>query len=90
MGYNLARPHWGRGLATEATAAVIAYGFERANLEKILSTADARNEASIRVMQKLGMAWEDTRHNQQAHRGEQVDEVRYAIRKEDWLAASSR
>ena len=53
--YGVDSMHWGLGLATEAAAAVLRYGFENLGLERILAGADAPNAASFRVMEKLGM-----------------------------------
>jgi len=54
IGWRLARPFWGRGLATEGARAVLADGFERVGLDAILSIRHVDNEASARVMDKLG------------------------------------
>src|SRR3954447_3009869 len=55
VGWRLAPAWWGRGLATEAARASIAFGFERLGLRSIVSVIDARNERSLRVAEKLGM-----------------------------------
>lgn len=55
VGYWLGQPYWGRGLATEALAAVLRFGFEALLLNKIYATHHADNLASGRVMQKNGM-----------------------------------
>ncbi|KUN40842.1 acetyltransferase [Streptomyces longwoodensis] len=55
VGWRLGRPHWGRGLATEAAAAAVRFGFEECGLQRIVSIAQAGNDASRRVMAKLGM-----------------------------------
>jgi RimJ/RimL family protein N-acetyltransferase len=55
IGWRLRREHWGRGYATEAAREVLAFGFGEAGLEEIISIADVRNQASLRVMAKLGM-----------------------------------
>ncbi len=49
---------WGHGLAAEAAAAVIDYGFNRLALKRIYAGADPPNTASFRVMEKLGMKFE--------------------------------
>lgn len=64
LGYRFLRDRWGRGYATEAGAAALAYGFETLGLREIRAHALAPNEASFRVMRKLGMA--------EARRGEDV------------------
>ena len=55
IGWRLAAPHWGRGYATEAARAVLAYGFERLALSEIVSFTTRANVRSRRVMDKLGM-----------------------------------
>jgi RimJ/RimL family protein N-acetyltransferase len=55
VGWRLAPAWWGRGLATEAARASVAFGFERLGLRLIVSVVDARNERSLRVAEKLGM-----------------------------------
>ena len=58
VGYALAQPYWGRGLAGEATAAVLEYGFETLDLHRIEAELDPRNEPSVRVLERLGFARE--------------------------------
>jgi RimJ/RimL family protein N-acetyltransferase len=55
VGWRLAPAWWGRGLATEAARASVAFGFERLGLRSIVSVIDARNDRSLRVAAKLGM-----------------------------------
>ncbi len=58
LGYGVARRLWGEGLASEAAAAVVDYGFETRSLAKVFATTEAGNVASVRVMEKLGMTRE--------------------------------
>jgi len=58
LGYMLAKPYWGRGLATEGAKASLKYGFEELKLERIVALAYPQNIASRRVMEKLGMKYE--------------------------------
>ncbi|MFR9757049.1 GNAT family N-acetyltransferase [Streptomyces sp. TR06-5] len=55
VGWRLGRSHWGQGLATEAAAAAVRFGFEDRGLERIVSIAQVGNHASERIMTKLGM-----------------------------------
>jgi RimJ/RimL family protein N-acetyltransferase len=55
VGWRLTAAAWGRGYATEAARASLAFGFERLALRSIVSIVDARNERSLRVCEKLGM-----------------------------------
>jgi len=56
--YLLAKRYWGRGLATEAAAACLRYGFEEKQFDSILALTRPRNVRSRRVMEKLGMKFE--------------------------------
>lgn len=57
-GYWLGQTYWGRGLATEALAALLRFGFEELKLNKIHATHHADNLASGQVMLKNGMVKE--------------------------------
>lgn len=60
IGWRLKPEYWGRGLATEAASAVMAYGFQRWSFPRVISVAQPENTASIRVMEKLWMQFERT------------------------------
>lgn len=54
LGYWLSPSHWGRGIATEAARAVVAFGFESLNLPVLTSGYFEDNPASGRVLRKHG------------------------------------
>ena len=60
IGYVLARPHWGRGLMTEAGRAIVDLAFADPAVYRVWAVCDADNAASARVMEKLGMTLEGT------------------------------
>lgn len=60
--YGIAPAYWGRGLASEASRAVLRYGFEERGLERILAGADPPNSASFRVMERVGMTFAKRMH----------------------------
>jgi RimJ/RimL family protein N-acetyltransferase len=55
VGWRLARPAWGRGLATEGARAAVRHAFAELALEAVISIIDPDNARSIRVAEKLGM-----------------------------------
>ena len=55
IGYALAKDAWGRGLAAEAGARILQYGFETLGFERIIASARPENDRSVRVMAKMGM-----------------------------------
>jgi RimJ/RimL family protein N-acetyltransferase len=56
VGWRLDARYWGRGYATEGARAALAYGFEVAELDEIVSMTTLTNVRSIAVMRRLGMA----------------------------------
>jgi RimJ/RimL family protein N-acetyltransferase len=60
VGWRLARSSRGRGLATEAGAAAVGWGFTEGGLERIVSIYEPANTPSRRVMEKLGFTHERT------------------------------
>ena len=84
MGYSIAQPLWARGLATEAARAVIEHAFESLGLVRIQAYADIRNKGSWRVMDKVGMKREGVLHSNRLIHGDYVDDVLYAVVREDW------
>ena len=86
IGWRLARPWWGRGLATEGARAVLADGFERVGLDEIVSIRHVDNEASARVMAKLGFQF--VRSTVVPSHGGHV--VVTALRREAWEGDAGR
>jgi len=60
LAYLLAKPYWGRGLATEAARAIVAYAFDELRLTRLICLFDPENDASRRVAEKVGMTFERT------------------------------
>lgn len=75
IGYVLSRGVWGRGYATEAGAALIAYGFEHLGLHKVAATCDPANAGSAAVLRKLGLAQEGHLRDHLLIRGEWRDRL---------------
>jgi RimJ/RimL family protein N-acetyltransferase len=55
IGWRLSSKHWGRGYATEAAKAVLAYAFNELNLDEIISFTTIENKKSRNVMEKIGL-----------------------------------
>jgi RimJ/RimL family protein N-acetyltransferase len=53
--FVLARDYWGKGYATEAAKAALAYGFEVLKLGRIIALAKPEHAASRKVIEKIGM-----------------------------------
>ena len=59
IGYLLARPYWGRGLATEAARVGINYGFDQLHIPTIIGIVHPENIASQRVLEKIGLTFQE-------------------------------
>ncbi|MFT5232389.1 MAG: ribosomal-protein-alanine N-acetyltransferase [Candidatus Krumholzibacteriia bacterium] len=57
LGFRLAQPFWGQGIASETSRLALSLGFHRYGLTKIIGRAMAENPASIAVLQKVGMSY---------------------------------
>lgn len=55
IGWTLARDAWGRGYATEAALASLAFAFDDLRLPEVVAHTTTRNERSQAVMRRIGM-----------------------------------
>lgn len=86
IGFVTHPAHQGRGYATEAARELLRLAFEEAGLHRVVASADARNRASVRVMERLGMRQEAHFRENELLKGEWTDEVVYAMLAAEWRA----
>jgi RimJ/RimL family protein N-acetyltransferase len=79
------KPYWNRGYATEAAAALLAFGFNELSLNRIYASYLARNPSSGRVMEKVGMLREGIVRQGTKKWEKYEDLVCYAILRDDWV-----
>ena len=89
LGYWTGVPYWGCGYCTEAARALVGYGFTVLGLERIEAEHFARNPASGRVMQKLGMRREGTLRARHMKWGRPEDSIVYSVLRGEWAAVTS-
>ncbi|KQW15231.1 hypothetical protein ASE08_17955 [Rhizobacter sp. Root16D2] len=83
IGWWLHHAYRGQGLATEAVAAFIQWGFENLGLELVDASCHADNHRSQALMERLGMHREpDTKRELN---GRSFDERTYSLHRLDWL-----
>lgn len=58
VGFLFARRHWGQGYAREAMERVIEHAFNELKLERLWARCHDGNAASVRLLEKLGFAYE--------------------------------
>jgi ribosomal-protein-alanine N-acetyltransferase len=79
IGYWLAEPFWGRGIATEALAAVTTHAIEAHGLTRVYALPFAWNAASCRVLEKAGYVLEARLRRSAIKNGEITDQMQYAF-----------
>lgn len=84
LGYFFLPRWWGQGLCSEATRALVDYGFERLGIVKVETGCLAENLGSERVMQKAGFRKEGFFPLHVLHEGRLKDRVEYGLTRTDW------
>jgi len=77
LGFSLARPVQGQGLATEAVRTMVDLLFEHTGVARVVSMVHAENHACIRLLQRVGMTLVGTVDS--IFRGEPCVEYVYVI-----------
>ena len=84
VGYSLSRAYWNHGIMSEALNALLAFGFEKLNLNRIEAQHESDNPASGHVMQHAGMRYEGRLRQRIYNKGRYADVDLYAILRHDW------
>jgi RimJ/RimL family protein N-acetyltransferase len=84
IGFALDPAHQGHGFATEAARAMIDWGFGSFGLHRVIGRTEARNAASARVLERLGMRLEAHLIENEWVKGEWQSELVYAILDREW------
>jgi RimJ/RimL family protein N-acetyltransferase len=84
LGYWVGVPYWNQGYCTEAGKAILEYGFDTRELNRIHACYISRNPASGRVMEKLGMSHEGTRRQHVMKWGVYEDLELKGMLRSDW------
>ena len=84
LAYWVAPGEQGNGYATDAARTVLGHGFDRLGLHKVTAKAFGSNEASVRVLEKLGFSQEGVFRDEAFVDGEFVDLLRFGLLAEEW------
>jgi len=84
MGYSIAEPYWGRGLIPEAVRALVRYVFSEYAVERLQARVIVGNDASERVLQKLGFTREGVLRSFVLRRGRYWDLAMYSLLRGEW------
>ena len=87
IGFILHPDHHGHGYATEAAAALLALAFDGLRVHRVIGRLEARNTASARVLERLGMRQEAHLVENEYVKGEWQSEVVYALLDREWATS---
>ena len=89
VGYIFSPAHGGRGYATEAVRALLDLAFGTLGARRVVARVDARNTASRRLLERLGVRLEAHLIENEWLKGELTSEMDYAVLAREWLARTS-
>lgn len=84
LGYVLAEDAWGKGFATEACRALLGWGYDTLDLNRVQAEVDTRNPPSARVLEKLGFTREGTLREDCVVDGVVSDSWVYGLLRREW------
>jgi RimJ/RimL family protein N-acetyltransferase len=84
LGYWLGVPYWGQGYATEAAREMLRYGFADLGMHRIFASHFKPNQASGRILRKLGMKYEGCQREHLRKWEQFVDSELYGILRQEW------
>lgn len=88
LGYRLKSLAWGKGYATEGAKALVQKGFTECGCDLIFAYTRVENKASIRVMEKAGLKFEEY-FTDTTVPGVEHPSVKYALLKQEWQEADT-
>lgn len=84
IGWVFDPEHSGHGYATEAAHAVMHLAFDELGLHRLMARVDSRNDASLRMADRLGMRREAYLVRNEWFKGEWSDEIDFALLEDEW------
>lgn len=89
IGFSLQRRHWGNGYMTEAASALLDHAFDTVGLRRVEADVDPRNDASARLLERLGFVREGLLRERWMVGGEVSDSAIYGLLQTDRRPAAT-
>jgi [ribosomal protein S5]-alanine N-acetyltransferase len=87
-GYCLRRDWWGKGVGSETVRALVDFGFQNLRAHRIYAQVSPGNDASSRILERLGFRLEGHLRRDEFARQEWHDTLLYAVLEEEWRSHS--
>jgi ribosomal-protein-alanine N-acetyltransferase len=87
LAFDLAQPHWGKGLMRQAVAAVLQWTFRQDPVNRVHAFVRIDNSRSQRLLERSGFMREGCLKSYRVCRGQPHDFYVYALLRSDWAAA---
>lgn len=87
IGFTIAPGHQGHGHATDAARELLGYLFDQRGKHRVTASCDARNTASARVLERLGLRREGHLRESTWAKGEWTDDLLYAVLSREWQSS---
>lgn len=84
IGFELSKEQWGKGIAAEAVGAIIHYGYEQMNFQRIEALIEPPNHASQKLVEKLGFIREGLLRSYEFTNNKFDDLYMYSLLKRDF------
>lgn len=84
-GYHVGPPYWGKGFATEVLRALVDFGFQRMDLNRLEARHNDGNDASGRVLEKVGFQREGIWRQRELKEDRIVDVHQYSLLRDEYL-----
>lgn len=85
LGYWLGEPFWGQGIISKAIPQIVDFAFKTYDINRIIARPFGSNKASQKVLEKNQFVLEGRFEKVLFKNGEYLDELIYAIRRENWI-----
>jgi len=90
LGYGLAPCHWGQGYASEAVGALLDWGFGPLALHRVEADIDPENQASAKLLGRLGFQLEGRLRERWIVAGQMSDSAIYGLLAREWQERRAR
>ena len=87
-GFALATEYWGSGVFVDSASAILEFGFDVLNINRLEARAAVRNGRGNGALRKIGAVQEGVLRRSFLRRGEYLDQTLWSILRDEWQRVS--